>query len=51
VIDRAARRGLALAGLDRYRYAGTASPSLIVGYGTPPDHAFAGALDALCAVL
>ena len=51
VIDRAARRGLALAGLDRYRYAGTAPPSLIVGYGTPPDHAFAGALDALCAVL
>jgi GntR family transcriptional regulator/MocR family aminotransferase len=24
---------------------------LVVGYGTPPDHAFAGAIDALCRVL
>ncbi|MET8677790.1 PLP-dependent aminotransferase family protein [Streptomyces sp. NPDC004647] len=27
------------------------SDGLVVGYGTPPDHAFAGAIDALCRVL
>ncbi|MFJ8442349.1 MocR-like pyridoxine biosynthesis transcription factor PdxR [Kitasatospora griseola] len=26
-------------------------PALVIGYGTPPDHAFEAALDALCAVL
>ncbi|MFF0297806.1 PLP-dependent aminotransferase family protein [Kitasatospora sp. NPDC004615] len=26
-------------------------PALVVGYGTPPDHAFEAALDALCTVL
>jgi GntR family transcriptional regulator/MocR family aminotransferase len=25
--------------------------ALVIGYGTPPDHAFAGAIDALCDVL
>jgi GntR family transcriptional regulator/MocR family aminotransferase len=25
--------------------------ALVVGYGTPPDHAFSGALDTLCDVL
>ena len=25
--------------------------ALVVGYGTPPEHAFAGALDTLCDVL
>jgi GntR family transcriptional regulator / MocR family aminotransferase len=48
VISRARERGLALAGLGRYRFAGSAPPSLVVGYGTPADHAFAGALDRLC---
>jgi GntR family transcriptional regulator/MocR family aminotransferase len=24
---------------------------LVVGYGTPPDHSFTGALDLLCQVL
>jgi GntR family transcriptional regulator/MocR family aminotransferase len=43
----------------RAGYGPAASPShqpgtgaaLVVGYGTPPDHAFAGALDTLCDVL
>ncbi|MBO8202517.1 PLP-dependent aminotransferase family protein [Streptomyces smyrnaeus] len=28
-----------------------ASPSLVVGYGTPPEHAYTAALDALCGAL
>ncbi|MEU6082263.1 PLP-dependent aminotransferase family protein [Streptomyces sp. NPDC047108] len=57
----AAWHGLALDGLGRYRHedaetAGAGRPdagpdALVVGYGTPPDHAFSGALDALCAAL
>ncbi len=50
----AARHGLALTGMERFRHTPTAPEtpaSLIVGYGTPPDHAFSGALDALCATL
>ena len=27
---------------------GDVPPALVVGYGTPPEHSFAGALDALC---
>ncbi|AUG79003.1 GntR family transcriptional regulator [Kitasatospora sp. MMS16-BH015] len=26
-------------------------PALVIGYGTPPEHAFAGAVDALCRLL
>jgi GntR family transcriptional regulator/MocR family aminotransferase len=26
-------------------------PALVVGYGTPPDHAFTAAVARLCAVL
>ncbi len=48
VVARAATRGLALDALRRY---GDGPDALVVGYGTPPDHAFAGALDVLCAVL
>ncbi|MEU0222406.1 hypothetical protein ABZ281_48685, partial [Streptomyces sp. NPDC006265] len=47
-------RGLALHGLARYSNpAAPAEPvdALVVGYGTPPDHTWSGALDALCAVL
>ncbi|MGK5630120.1 PLP-dependent aminotransferase family protein [Streptomyces sp. URMC 123] len=46
-------RGLALDGLSRYASADSAGPAegLVIGYGTPPEHAFAGALEALCAVL
>ncbi|WP_441250900.1 MocR-like pyridoxine biosynthesis transcription factor PdxR [Kitasatospora sp. McL0602] len=28
-----------------------APPALVIGYGTPPEHAFPGALDALCTLL
>jgi GntR family transcriptional regulator/MocR family aminotransferase len=51
LIARARSHGLALSGLPVYG-APTPSPTaLVIGYGTPPDHAFAGALDRLCAVL
>ena len=53
VVSRAAGHGLALEGLHHYsaaqRYA--RGPSLVVGYGTPPEHAFTGAVARLCAVL
>ena len=45
---------LALHGLHRYRHPdATFGPldALVVGYGTPPDHAWSGALEALCTVL
>jgi GntR family transcriptional regulator/MocR family aminotransferase len=54
VVQAAHWRGLALHGLARYTHpAAQAAPvdALVVGYGTPPDHAWSGALDALCAVL
>ncbi|MFF5716891.1 PLP-dependent aminotransferase family protein [Streptomyces buecherae] len=62
VINGAAWQGLALEGLRRFRLgAGTGGDgvprddvigdALVVGYGTPPDHAYAGALDALCRAL
>jgi GntR family transcriptional regulator / MocR family aminotransferase len=46
-------QGLALHGLAplRYEAAEPGADGLVVGYGTPPDHAWAGALDALCRVL
>jgi GntR family transcriptional regulator/MocR family aminotransferase len=50
----AAWQGLVVHGLHRYRHPeSTAEPSdaLVVGYGTPPDHAWSGALDALCSAL
>ncbi|GAB3005790.1 PLP-dependent aminotransferase family protein [Streptomyces pseudoechinosporeus] len=54
VVQAAAWQGLAVHGLTRYRHADTATDpydALVVGYGTPPDHAWTGALDALCRVL
>ncbi|MEU2908770.1 PLP-dependent aminotransferase family protein [Streptomyces massasporeus] len=54
VVQAAHWRGLALHGLARYTNpAAQAEPvdALVVGYGTPPDHAWSGALDALCTVL
>jgi GntR family transcriptional regulator/MocR family aminotransferase len=52
---RAARRhGLALDGLHTYRHPDSSAPQrdgLVIGYGTPPDHSFAAALDALCSAL
>ncbi|MGW2520135.1 MocR-like pyridoxine biosynthesis transcription factor PdxR [Streptomyces sp. NPDC001617] len=50
----AAWQDLAVHGLRLYRHPrATARPldALVVGYGTPPDHAWSGALDALCAAL
>ncbi|KIQ63922.1 GntR family transcriptional regulator [Kitasatospora griseola] len=50
----ARRLGLALAGLHSYRHPDSTTPprdGLVIGYGTPPDHAFPAALDALCQAL
>ena len=52
VVARAAARGLAVAPLAPYRVTGQHDrPALIVGYGTPPEHALSGAVARLCAVL
>lgn len=52
VVTRAAQRSLTLEGLGAYAQAAhDRGPALVVGYGTPPEHAFAGAVRALCAVL
>jgi GntR family transcriptional regulator/MocR family aminotransferase len=43
---------LALEGLDAYRHSGLPHrPALVIGYATPPDHAYTGALARLTAVL
>jgi GntR family transcriptional regulator / MocR family aminotransferase len=52
LIARAAARGLALEGLSGYHATqGPHPPALVVGYGTPPEHAFTGALARLTATL
>ncbi|MER5349513.1 PLP-dependent aminotransferase family protein [Kitasatospora sp. NPDC002551] len=55
LMDRARAAGLVLTGLGWYlagrNAAPDAAPALVVGYATPPDHAFPAALDALCEVL
>ncbi|HEY3009267.1 MAG TPA: PLP-dependent aminotransferase family protein [Micromonosporaceae bacterium] len=53
IVDWAGARGLALWGLNGCRLVpeDDAPAALVVGYGTPPDHAYAGALDALCDIL
>ncbi|MFB7471486.1 PLP-dependent aminotransferase family protein [Kitasatospora sp. NPDC056184] len=57
VLKAAAYRGLALDGLADFRHpllAPEAMPAvdgLVVGYATPPDHAYPAALEALCAIL
>ncbi|MER6024842.1 PLP-dependent aminotransferase family protein [Streptomyces sp. NPDC001851] len=54
VIQAAAWQGLALRGLSPHRHPqALAEPldALVVGYATPPDSTWAGALDALCRVL
>ncbi|MFI8949326.1 PLP-dependent aminotransferase family protein [Streptomyces sp. NPDC053750] len=54
VVRAAAWNGLAVHGLSTFRHPEAAvAPldALVVGYGTPPDHAWAGALDALCRAL
>lgn len=58
LLARAEAAGLALSGLAWHRadpeVPGTAEedgPALVIGYGTPPEHAFPAALGALCGVL
>jgi GntR family transcriptional regulator / MocR family aminotransferase len=52
VTARGAASGLALHGLATCRAGGQdLEPALIVGYGTPPGHAFSTAVARLCAVL
>jgi len=53
LIARAAGRGLALQGLESFRVPGTSADraGLVIGYGHPPEHAYATALARLCAVL
>ncbi|RCH68074.1 PLP-dependent aminotransferase family protein [Streptomyces sp. SDr-06] len=53
IIQAATWQGLALEGLSRFRHPELAPErdALVVGYGTPPDSAWTGALDALCRAL
>jgi GntR family transcriptional regulator / MocR family aminotransferase len=52
VVARAARHGLTIEALSDYRMSTQpAAPALVIGYGTPPDHAYTGALARLCAAL
>jgi GntR family transcriptional regulator/MocR family aminotransferase len=52
VVAAAARHGLAVEGLNTYRHDDAEQPpALVVGYGTPPDHAYTGALARLVATL
>jgi GntR family transcriptional regulator / MocR family aminotransferase len=52
VVALAAGRGLALQGLASCRAGGQElGPALIVGYATPPGHAFSAAVARVCAVL
>jgi GntR family transcriptional regulator/MocR family aminotransferase len=53
-LDAARRQGLAVDGLSFYRHPDSTMPhldGLVVGYGTPPEHAFSAALQALCLAL
>ena len=49
VVARAARRGLAVSGLGDY--GGGPRPGLVVGYATPPEHAFSTAVARLLAAI
>src|SRR5215470_14547490 len=58
LVARAARHGLAVEGLSDYRLGGSSGgagldgdPALVVGYATPPGHAYSTAIARLCAVL
>lgn len=52
VVARAGRRGLAIQGLGAYSQAGHPQhPAIVVGYGTPPDHAYGEAIARLCAAI
>ena len=47
VLAAAAERSLALSSLDDFRHSGTGDPALVIGYATPPGHAYDAALQAL----
>jgi GntR family transcriptional regulator/MocR family aminotransferase len=56
LLRRAAEAGIGMVGLSRLRHplAGPDIPrpdGVVVNFGTPAEHAFAGAVDALCAVI
>ncbi|NEY35223.1 aminotransferase class I/II-fold pyridoxal phosphate-dependent enzyme, partial [Streptomyces sp. PRKS01-65] len=54
VIRAATWQGLAVMGLGHFRHPGAPGPrrdGLVIGYGTPPDSAWSGALDALMRAL
>jgi GntR family transcriptional regulator/MocR family aminotransferase len=52
VTERAARRGLTVTGLAHFAGPGDSPPAaLLVGYATPPAHAFTAAVARLCAAL
>ncbi|WP_327289127.1 MocR-like pyridoxine biosynthesis transcription factor PdxR [Streptomyces sp. NBC_01198] len=51
VLGRAQRLGLAVPGLSAFGAAPDHPPALVVGYATPPDHAFSTALSLLCDAL
>lgn len=52
IVARGAVRGLALEGLRTYRaVTDRRNPALVIGYGTPPEHAFTAAVARLTAVL
>jgi GntR family transcriptional regulator/MocR family aminotransferase len=54
VVTAATWQGLAVHGLTWFRHPDSTTPALdalVIGYGTPPDHAWTAALDALCRVL
>ncbi|MEV0036096.1 PLP-dependent aminotransferase family protein [Streptomyces sp. NPDC050804] len=53
VVEAAAWQGLAVYGMSRFRHPSVppGADALVVGYGTPSDSAWPGALDALCRVL
>jgi GntR family transcriptional regulator / MocR family aminotransferase len=52
IVAAGASRGLVLEGMRSYRMPGTDYPeALVIGYGTPPAHAFTTAVGRLCAVL
>ena len=52
VVARAGERGLSLQGLGEYAHgAHTHPPALVVGYATPPEHAYTAAVARLVAVL
>ncbi|MDX3061315.1 PLP-dependent aminotransferase family protein [Streptomyces sp. ND04-05B] len=52
VVQAAARQGLALQGLSGFRHPDAhGRDGLVIGYGSPSESGWAGALDALCRVL